>query len=92
MVKVVGLAIELSAKRLFRLGKYLLKIWFENSLSAIQHIGNRYKFLEPRPHTPLTKLILVHTFVVLHYTHHNIKNDILGQRWEGSQNTQNKLL
>ena len=45
------------------------QIWVENSVSAIQHIGNRKKFLsEVLP--PLIKLIFLHTVVVLHYTHH----------------------
>ena len=39
--KVVGPALELSAKRVFILDKYQLKIWVEKLASAVQHIGNR---------------------------------------------------
>ena len=35
---------------------------------AIQHIGDRKCFTEVI--SPVTKLILLHTVVVLHFTHH----------------------
>ena len=45
MEKIVGSALQLSAKRLFSLDKNRLKkIWGENSVFAIQHIGNRKRF------------------------------------------------
>ena len=38
---------------------------------AIQHIENRKRFTEVLPPLPpVTKLILLHTVVVLHFTHH----------------------
>ena len=65
--------IRKSALKNFSFDKYQLKNRVENSVSAIQHIGNRKSNTEvlPPPHTHLvTKLILLHTVVVLHYTHH----------------------
>ena len=46
MKNIVGSALELlTAKELFSLDKYQLKIWIENTVIAIQHIGNRKKVL-----------------------------------------------
>ena len=39
----------------------------------------------------MTKLILLHTVVVLHYTHH-IKNGMIGQRWGRCQNAQKQFI
>ena len=44
------------------------KIWVENTVFAIQHIGNRKSFTEVL--SPVTKLILLHTVEVLYLTHH----------------------
>ena len=44
------------------------KIWVENSVFAIRLIENRKRFTEVL--SPLTKLNLLHTVVVLHFTHH----------------------
>ena len=41
MKKIVGSTLELSSKVFFSLDKYQLKIWIENTVFAIQHIGNR---------------------------------------------------
>ena len=50
------------------------KIWVENSVFAIQHIENRKRFTEvlapPPPPPSMTKLILLHTVAVLHFTHY----------------------
>ena len=72
MKKIVILTLELYAQVFFALDKYLLKIWVENTVLAIQHIGNSKSFTEvhPPPPPPVTKLILLHTVVVLHLTHH----------------------
>ena len=68
--KIAGSMFELSAKLFFSLDKYLfLKIWVETPVFAIQHIENRKSFTEVLS-PPVTKLILFHTVVVLHLTHH----------------------
>ena len=46
MKKIVSLTLELYAQVFFALDKYLLKIWVENTVCAIQHIGNRKSFTE----------------------------------------------
>ena len=46
-----------------------LKIWVEKPVFAIQHIENRKSFTEVLS-PPVTKLILLHTVVILHFTHH----------------------
>ena len=46
MRKIVGSILDLSTKAVFSLDKYLLKIWAENSVFAIQHIENRKSFTE----------------------------------------------
>ena len=46
MKKKVGSTLELSAKVFFSLDMYQLKIWVENIVFAIQHIGNRKSFTE----------------------------------------------
>ena len=43
-----------------------IKIWVENSVFAIQYIENVLLKCFP----PVTKLILLHTVVVLHFTHY----------------------
>ena len=72
MKKIVILTLELHvyAHVFFALDKYLLKIWVENTVFAIQHKGNRRSFTEVLPPPPRDKLILLHTVVVLHLTHH----------------------
>ena len=75
MKKIVGSTLKLSTKAFFSLDKYQFKIWVENTVFAIQHIGNRKSFTEvlpppPPPPPPVTKLFLLHTVVVLHFTHH----------------------
>ena len=60
-------------KNRFLIGQVTIeKIGVENSVFAIQQIENRKRFTEVLPPTPVTKLILSHTAVVLHYTHHII--------------------
>ena len=49
--------------------KFQRKIWVENSVFAIQLIENRKSFTEVLS-PPVTKLILLYTVVVLHFTHH----------------------
>ena len=54
MKKIVGSTLELSSKVFFSLDKYQLKIWIENTVFAIQHIGNRkslLKWFPPRDQT-----------------------------------------
>ena len=47
MKKIVILTLELYAQVFFTLDQYLLKkIWVENTVFAIQHIGNRKSFTE----------------------------------------------
>ena len=70
MNKIVGSTLDLSTKDVFSLDKYQVKIWVENSVFAIQHIENRKSFTDVLPPPPVTKLILLHTVVVLHITHH----------------------
>ena len=52
MKKIVILPLELYAQVFFALDKYLLKIWVENSVFAIQHIRNRKSFTEVLPPPP----------------------------------------
>ena len=69
--KIVGSTLELSAKEFSRWTSTYLKIWVETPVFAIQHIENRLSFtgvLPPPP--PVTKLILLHSVVVLHFTYH----------------------
>ena len=68
MKKIVILTLELYTQVFFALDKYLLKIWVKKTVFAIQHIGNRISFTEVL--SPVTKLIFLHTVVVLHLTHH----------------------
>ena len=71
MKKIVGSTLDLSTKVVFSLDKYQLKNMSWNSVFAIQHIENRKSFTEVLPPPPpVTKLILLHTVVVLHFTHH----------------------
>ena len=70
MKKIVILTLVLYAQVFFALDQYPLKIWVENTVFAIQHIGNRKSFTKVLPPPPVTKLILLHTVVVLHLTHH----------------------
>ena len=44
MKEILILTLELYAQVFFALDKYLLKIWVENTVFAIQHIVNRKKF------------------------------------------------
>ena len=49
--KIVGSTLELSAIRFFTLDNFLLKIWVENLVFAIQHIENGKGFTGvPAPH------------------------------------------
>ena len=58
-------------KSVFRIGQVpFKKNMGRNAAFAIQLIGNRKSFTEVLPPTPVTKLILLHTVVVLHLTHH----------------------
>ena len=73
MKKIVGSTRDLSTKAVFSLDKYQLKNMGckLNPVFAIQHIENRKSFTEVLPPPPpVTKLILLHTVVVLHFTHH----------------------
>ena len=73
MKRIVGSTLDLSTKAVFSLDKYQLKNMVENSVLAIQHIENRKSFTEvlpPPPPPPVTKLILLHTVEVFHFTHH----------------------
>ena len=47
--KIVESTLEISAKAFFSLDKYLLKIWVENPVFAIQHIENGKSFTEMLP-------------------------------------------
>ena len=69
MKKKVGSTLDLSTKAIFSSEKYQLKNMGWNSVFAIQHKENRKKFYWSA-FPPVTKLILLHTIVVLHFTHH----------------------
>ena len=47
-----------------------IKIWVENSVFAIQHKGYRKRFTEVLPPSPMTKIIVLHTLVVLYFIFH----------------------
>ena len=68
MEKVVRSALQLSAKKNFHIGQVLIKKYGLKTVSAVQLIENRkfYGCVFPL----YIKLILLHTVVVLHYTHH----------------------
>ena len=76
MEKVLCPALELSLK--------LFSHWTSTD-SATQHVGN-----SSSP-PPLTKLILLHTVVVSHYTHH-VKVACLVRRGKAGKMLKNKLL
>ena len=59
MKKIVGSILDLSTKAVFSLDKYLLKIWAENSVFAIQHIENRKSFTEVLS-PPLQVIVKIH--------------------------------
>ena len=52
MKKIVILTLELYEQVFFALDQNLLKIWVENTVFAIQHIGNRKSFTEVLPPPP----------------------------------------
>ena len=52
MKKILILTLELYEQVFFTLDRYLLKIWVENTVFAIQHIGNRKSFTEVLPPHP----------------------------------------
>ena len=69
MKKIVGSVLELSAKALFLLDKYQFKDMGWNLRFCYSTYREWKKFYwSAFPH--VTKLILLHTVVVLHYTHH----------------------
>ena len=67
METIEGSALELLAKGI---GYVPIKIWFDNCFCKTTYWKKKTFFLSAFP--PVTKLILLHTVVVLHYTH-NIK-------------------
>ena len=70
--KLIDSAFELSTKVFFSFEKYRLKLWvesFENYGFAIQSIGNRKKKFYWSAFPTVTKLIPLHTVVVLHSAH-----------------------
>ena len=83
--KIVGSALEISTKVLFSLDKYQIKIWVENPVSAIQHIGKAFL----KCFLPVTKLVILHTVIVLHYIHHIKWHDWL--EGEGCQNAKKTI-
>ena len=50
--KIVGSTLGLSAKKFFSLDKFLLKIWVENLVFAIQHLENRKGYTGVLPPPP----------------------------------------
>ena len=51
MKKILILTLELYAQVFFASDKYLLKIWVENTVFPIQHIGKKKKFYWGAPPT-----------------------------------------
>ena len=84
MKKIIILNLELHAQVFFALDEYLLKIWVENTVFAIQHIGNRKRFTEVLPPPPVTKLIL--------YLNTSYKNGMIGHGGERCQNAQKQFI
>ena len=70
----LGSTLELSAKVFSQWTSTSYKIWVENSVFAIQHIEN-WKVLPKYFPTPVSKLILLHTVVVLNFTHQLKRHD-----------------
>ena len=55
----------------YLIGQVPIKTIDQKLCFAIQHIGERKKYgVLPLPPPPINKLIVLHTFVVLHCTHH----------------------
>ena len=73
---------RINHKKAFHIGQASIKIWVENSVSAIQHIGKLIMFFFRC--TPLTKIILLRTSVVFPYIH-KIKMACLVKVGEGCQ-------
>ena len=83
--KIVCPALGIFAERLFSLDKYQLKIQVENSVFAVQHIGNGKKVLVQAYFAYSCSFTL----------HASFKNGIIGQSGEGCQNVrmlEHKLL
>ena len=58
---------QIIRKNVFIIGQVPSKIWVENSVFAYK-IEKSFTEVLP-PHPPMTGLILLHTVVVLHFTH-----------------------
>ena len=90
MKKIVGSILDLSTKAVFSLDKYLLKIWAENSVFAIQHIENRKKVLlkcfPPCDQTNPFAYSCSFTF------HTSYKNGMIGHGGERCQNAQKHFI
>ena len=85
--KVSKLSPRIIRIRGFLIGREpIKKIWVQNFVFAIQHIGENLKLFIPRDQANL-----LHIVVVLYYTHH-VKMACLVTGMEGCQNAQNKLL
>ena len=90
MEKVLGSPLELSATILFTFDKYPLKIWVENSVSAIQHIGNRKRLWGASPPPPDQAYPFAYSCSFTLHT--SYKNVMLDQRGEGCQNAQRQII
>ena len=88
VVKVVGKALELTAKQFFTLTKYRLQILVVNYVSANIERG----FWRCFPSHPMAKLILLHAVVVLHYITHIMNKWHSLSKGEGSQNAQKLII
>ena len=75
MEKIMSSPQNYHAKRFFSVDKYQLKIWVENLEIEKKVFCSAFH--------PLTKLILLHTVVVLHYIPY--KNGILGHERGGGR-------
>ena len=86
MKKIVDSTLELSAKVFLSLDKYQLKIWVENTVCAIQHIGNRKSFtkvLSPSDQTIPFAFSCSYTF------HTSYRNSMIGGGGGGGERCQN---
>ena len=67
--------LESSAKMFFHCTSTDLEIWVEHSVSPIQHIENRKKYVLLKYFSPVLEPTILHTVVFLHfnYTQQKVK-------------------
>ena len=95
MKKIVGSTLKLSTKAFFSLDKYQFKIWVENTVFAIQHIGNRKSFTEvlpPPPPPPPRDQTIPFAYSCSFTFHTSYKNHMIGHGGERCQNAQKRFI